>query len=162
MMIMSATVPPTASQTCSSWDASKELELVRCKEDLQGLDVEVFRTSARIAKVTSQEECVGYWAGLPVPRSSLGGGRTLLNLAVQPPSSGNHSFHGLGSNSCHPYLKGLQYIRSPRGCLPHSKCLKVSSCLLSIPVMWYTGGERGPERIEHEALHTGVRWHADD
>lgn len=155
-MIISETVPPTASQTCSSWDASKELELARCKEDLQGLDVEIFSTSARIAKVTSQEGCVGYWAGLPVPRSSVGG-RTLLNLAVQPPSSGNHSFRGLGSNSCHPYLKGLQCIRSPRGCLPHSKCLKVSSCLLSIPVMWYSEGGREPERIEHEAVAKALR-----
>lgn len=88
MMIMSATVPPTASQTCSSWDASKELELARCKEDLQGLDVEVFRTSARIAKVTSQEECVGYWAGLPVPRSSLGGAGPCSTWLCSPPPLG--------------------------------------------------------------------------
>ncbi|XP_006760727.1 PREDICTED: maestro heat-like repeat-containing protein family member 2A [Myotis davidii] len=41
-----------ASQTCSSWDACKELELARCKQDLQGLEVEnIFSASSRIAKV---------------------------------------------------------------------------------------------------------------
>uniref|UniRef100_G1PWU3 Maestro heat like repeat family member 2A n=1 Tax=Myotis lucifugus TaxID=59463 RepID=G1PWU3_MYOLU len=47
---------PTASQTCSSWDACKELELARCKQDLQGLEVEkIFSASSRIAKVMIQE-----------------------------------------------------------------------------------------------------------
>ncbi|KAB0396545.1 hypothetical protein E2I00_006753 [Balaenoptera physalus] len=40
------------SQTCSSWGASKELELEKCKGDLQGSDMEkIFGASSRIAKV---------------------------------------------------------------------------------------------------------------
>ncbi|XP_031308306.2 maestro heat-like repeat-containing protein family member 2A [Camelus dromedarius] len=48
-----------ASQTCSSWGASKELELEKCKEDLQGSDMEkIFSASFRIAKVAcSQFNC---------------------------------------------------------------------------------------------------------
>ena len=42
------------SQTCSSWGASKELELEKCKEDLQGSDMEkIFSISSRISKVMS-------------------------------------------------------------------------------------------------------------
>ncbi|XP_032968339.1 maestro heat-like repeat-containing protein family member 2A, partial [Rhinolophus ferrumequinum] len=55
MDVLSSLLDLHASQTCSSWDASKELELARCKEDLQGLDVEIFRTSARIAKVACMQ-----------------------------------------------------------------------------------------------------------
>ncbi|XP_019483814.1 PREDICTED: maestro heat-like repeat-containing protein family member 2A [Hipposideros armiger] len=51
MDVLSSLLDLHASQTCSSWDASKELELARCKEDLQGLDMDVFSASARIAKV---------------------------------------------------------------------------------------------------------------
>lgn len=65
LLIVSKIVSPTASQTCSSWGPSKELELAKCKEDLQDLDVEkIFNTSSRIAKVTRWEGRVGSWAGL--------------------------------------------------------------------------------------------------
>lgn len=58
---MSKIIFPTASQTCSSWGPSKELELAKCKEDLQSLDVEkIFSASSRIAKVMSWEG--GGWA----------------------------------------------------------------------------------------------------
>ncbi|KAF7468116.1 Hypothetical predicted protein [Marmota monax] len=42
---------PTASQTCSLWDAAKEKELEKCKEDIQEADADkVFCASSRIAK----------------------------------------------------------------------------------------------------------------
>ena len=54
LLIVSKIMFLTASQTCSSWGPSKELELAKCKEDLQGPDVEkIFSASSRIAKVTS-------------------------------------------------------------------------------------------------------------
>ncbi|XP_070279352.1 maestro heat-like repeat-containing protein family member 2A [Myotis yumanensis] len=50
--VLSSLLDLHASQTCSSWDACKELELARCKQDLQGLEVEkIFSASSRIAKV---------------------------------------------------------------------------------------------------------------
>lgn len=65
LLIMSKIVFSTASQTCSSWGPSKELERAKCKEDLQGLDVEkIFSASSRIAKVTSGEGGVGFCVGL--------------------------------------------------------------------------------------------------
>lgn len=54
--ITSEIVFPTASQTCSLWDASKEKELEKCKEDIQGMDSEkIFCASSRIAKVVCME-----------------------------------------------------------------------------------------------------------
>ncbi|XP_039090491.1 maestro heat-like repeat-containing protein family member 2A [Hyaena hyaena] len=52
MDVLSSLLDLHASQTCSSWGPSKELELAKCKEDLQDLDVEkIFNASSRIAKV---------------------------------------------------------------------------------------------------------------
>ncbi|CAK7321248.1 Maestro heat-like repeat-containing protein family member 2A [Vulpes lagopus] len=52
MDVLSSLLDLHASQTCSSWGPSKELELAKCKEDLQGPDVEkIFSASSRIAKV---------------------------------------------------------------------------------------------------------------
>uniref|UniRef100_A0A452UBG3 Maestro heat like repeat family member 2A n=1 Tax=Ursus maritimus TaxID=29073 RepID=A0A452UBG3_URSMA len=52
MGVLSSLLDLHASQTCSSWGPSKELERAKCKEDLQGLDVEkIFSASSRIAKV---------------------------------------------------------------------------------------------------------------
>uniref|UniRef100_A0A673U762 Maestro heat like repeat family member 2A n=1 Tax=Suricata suricatta TaxID=37032 RepID=A0A673U762_SURSU len=52
MEVLSSLLDLHASQTCSSWGPSKELELAKCKEDLQDLDVEkIFSASSRIAKV---------------------------------------------------------------------------------------------------------------
>lgn len=65
LLIVSKIVFPAASQTCSLWGPSEELELAKCKEDLQGLDMEeIFSASSRIAKVTRWEGRVGSWAGL--------------------------------------------------------------------------------------------------
>nr|KAF6496503.1 maestro heat like repeat family member 2A [Rousettus aegyptiacus] len=56
MDVLSCLLDLHASQTCSSWGASKELELAKCKEDLQGLDVEkIFSASSRIAKVACMQ-----------------------------------------------------------------------------------------------------------
>ncbi|XP_066089105.1 maestro heat-like repeat-containing protein family member 2A [Saccopteryx bilineata] len=50
--VLSSLLDLHASQTCASWDASKELELARCKEALQGPEEElILSVSARIAKV---------------------------------------------------------------------------------------------------------------
>uniref|UniRef100_A0A8C0CBE5 Maestro heat like repeat family member 2A n=1 Tax=Balaenoptera musculus TaxID=9771 RepID=A0A8C0CBE5_BALMU len=50
--VLSSLLDLHASQTCSSWGASKELELEKCKGDLQGSDMEkIFSASSRIAKV---------------------------------------------------------------------------------------------------------------
>ncbi|XP_008136942.3 maestro heat-like repeat-containing protein family member 2A [Eptesicus fuscus] len=50
--VLSSLLDLHASQTCSSWDVCKELELARCKENLQSLEVEkIFSASSRIAKV---------------------------------------------------------------------------------------------------------------
>ncbi|CAI9152513.1 unnamed protein product [Rangifer tarandus platyrhynchus] len=52
MDVLASLLDLHASQTCSSWGASKELELEKCKEDLQGSDMEkIFGVSSRIAKV---------------------------------------------------------------------------------------------------------------
>uniref|UniRef100_A0A8D1FVC6 Maestro heat like repeat family member 2A n=1 Tax=Sus scrofa TaxID=9823 RepID=A0A8D1FVC6_PIG len=52
MDVLSSLLDLHASQTCSSWGASKELELEKCKEDLQGSDTEkLVSASSRIAKV---------------------------------------------------------------------------------------------------------------
>uniref|UniRef100_A0A8C3YTQ9 Maestro heat like repeat family member 2A n=1 Tax=Catagonus wagneri TaxID=51154 RepID=A0A8C3YTQ9_9CETA len=52
MDVLSSLLDLHASQTCSSWGASKELELEKCKEALQGSDVEeIISASSRIAKV---------------------------------------------------------------------------------------------------------------
>ncbi|MBV94329.1 Maestro heat-like repeat-containing protein family member 2A, partial [Eschrichtius robustus] len=52
MDVLSSLLDLHASQTCSSWGASKELELEKCKGDLQVSDMEkVFSASSRIAKV---------------------------------------------------------------------------------------------------------------
>ncbi|XP_053453256.1 maestro heat-like repeat-containing protein family member 2A isoform X1 [Nycticebus coucang] len=54
--VLSTLLDLHASQTCSPWSTSKEKELERCKEDLQGVDVEkVFCASSRIAKVICME-----------------------------------------------------------------------------------------------------------
>ncbi|XP_023980516.1 LOW QUALITY PROTEIN: maestro heat-like repeat-containing protein family member 2A [Physeter macrocephalus] len=51
MEVLSSLVDLHASQTCSSWSASKELELEKCKEELQGSDMEkIFSASSRSAK----------------------------------------------------------------------------------------------------------------
>ncbi|XP_073733031.1 maestro heat-like repeat-containing protein family member 2A isoform X2 [Callorhinus ursinus] len=56
MGVLSGLLDLHASQTCSSWGPSKELELAKCKEDLQGLDVEkIFSASSRIAKVACMQ-----------------------------------------------------------------------------------------------------------
>ncbi|XP_060049806.1 maestro heat-like repeat-containing protein family member 2A isoform X2 [Erinaceus europaeus] len=45
-----------ASQTCSPWGPSKELELEECKKDLQGSDMDkILCASSRLAKVTCTE-----------------------------------------------------------------------------------------------------------
>ncbi|XP_059741206.1 maestro heat-like repeat-containing protein family member 2A isoform X5 [Bos taurus] len=52
MDVLASLLDLHASQTCSSWGASKELELEKCKEDLQGSDMEkIFSISSRISKV---------------------------------------------------------------------------------------------------------------
>ncbi|XP_061062043.1 maestro heat-like repeat-containing protein family member 2A isoform X2 [Eubalaena glacialis] len=52
MDVLSSLLDLHASQTCSSWGASKELELEKGKGDLQGSDMEkIFSASSRIAKV---------------------------------------------------------------------------------------------------------------
>ncbi|XP_040306552.1 maestro heat-like repeat-containing protein family member 2A isoform X3 [Herpailurus yagouaroundi] len=51
MDVLSSLLDLHASQTCSLWGPSEELELAKCKEDLQGLDMEeTFSASSRIAK----------------------------------------------------------------------------------------------------------------
>ncbi|XP_037380153.1 maestro heat-like repeat-containing protein family member 2A [Talpa occidentalis] len=56
MDILSSLLDLHASQTCSPWGASKELELVKCREDLQGSDTDkIFCASSRIAKVACME-----------------------------------------------------------------------------------------------------------
>ncbi|XP_004674818.1 PREDICTED: maestro heat-like repeat-containing protein family member 2A [Condylura cristata] len=56
MDILSSLLDLHASQTCSPWGASKELELAKCREDLQDLDGEkVLCASSRIAKVACLE-----------------------------------------------------------------------------------------------------------
>ncbi|XP_054426726.1 maestro heat-like repeat-containing protein family member 2A [Pteronotus mesoamericanus] len=50
--VLSSLLDLHASQTRSSWDASTELELAQCKEDLRAMEVEkIFSASCRIAKV---------------------------------------------------------------------------------------------------------------
>nr|XP_020768222.1 maestro heat-like repeat-containing protein family member 2A isoform X3 [Odocoileus virginianus texanus] len=52
MDVLASLLDLHACQTCSSWGASKELELEKCKEDLQDSDMEkIFGVSSRIAKV---------------------------------------------------------------------------------------------------------------
>ncbi|XP_053759476.1 maestro heat-like repeat-containing protein family member 2A isoform X2 [Panthera pardus] len=52
MDVLSSLLDLHASQTCSLWGPSEELKLAKCKEDLQGLDMEeIFSASSRIAKV---------------------------------------------------------------------------------------------------------------
>ncbi|XP_040087892.1 maestro heat-like repeat-containing protein family member 2A [Oryx dammah] len=52
MDVLASLLDLHASQTCSSWGASKELELEKCKEDLQGSDMEkIFSVSSSISKV---------------------------------------------------------------------------------------------------------------
>ncbi|XP_036109258.1 maestro heat-like repeat-containing protein family member 2A [Molossus molossus] len=54
--VLSSLLDLHASQTCSSWDTSNELELARCKEDLQALEVEkIFSASTRLAKVACMQ-----------------------------------------------------------------------------------------------------------
>ncbi|KAF6115087.1 maestro heat like repeat family member 2A [Phyllostomus discolor] len=54
--VLSCLLDLHASQTCSSWDASTEQELARCKEDLGAAAVEtVFRVSSRIAEVACKQ-----------------------------------------------------------------------------------------------------------
>ncbi|XP_044922736.1 maestro heat-like repeat-containing protein family member 2A [Mustela putorius furo] len=56
MSVLASLLDLHASQTCSSWGPSKELELAKCKEDLQSLDVEkIFSASSRIAKVACMQ-----------------------------------------------------------------------------------------------------------
>lgn len=72
---MSEIVFPPASQTCSSWGASKELELEKCKEDLQGSDTEkLVSASSRIAKVMKPRRLCGPW---PAGAWATLGGRAL-------------------------------------------------------------------------------------
>ncbi|KAG3275581.1 maestro heat like repeat family member 2A [Ictidomys tridecemlineatus] len=54
--ILSSLLDLHASQTCSLWDAAKEKELDKCKEDIQDTDADkVFGASSRIAKVVCME-----------------------------------------------------------------------------------------------------------
>ncbi|XP_048663951.1 maestro heat-like repeat-containing protein family member 2A [Marmota marmota marmota] len=54
--ILSSLLDLHASQTCSLWDAAKEKELEKCKEDIQDADADkVFCASSRIAKVVCME-----------------------------------------------------------------------------------------------------------
>ncbi|XP_058433553.1 maestro heat-like repeat-containing protein family member 2A [Marmota monax] len=54
--ILSSLLDLHASQTCSLWDAAKEKELEKCKEDIQEADADkVFCASSRIAKVVCME-----------------------------------------------------------------------------------------------------------
>ncbi|KFO32440.1 HEAT repeat-containing protein 7B1 [Fukomys damarensis] len=56
LLITSESVFPTASQTCSLWDAAKEMELQRCREDLLSMDEgKISCASSRIAKVVCRE-----------------------------------------------------------------------------------------------------------
>ncbi|XP_040306553.1 maestro heat-like repeat-containing protein family member 2A isoform X4 [Herpailurus yagouaroundi] len=56
MDVLSSLLDLHASQTCSLWGPSEELELAKCKEDLQGLDMEeTFSASSRIAKVVCMQ-----------------------------------------------------------------------------------------------------------
>ncbi|XP_030181975.1 maestro heat-like repeat-containing protein family member 2A [Lynx canadensis] len=56
MDVLSSLLDLHASQTCSLWGPSEELELAKCKEDLQGLDMEeIFSASSRIAKVVCMQ-----------------------------------------------------------------------------------------------------------
>lgn len=56
LLIVSESVFPTASQTCSLWGAAKENELQKCKEDLLSADEEkISCASSRIAKVVCME-----------------------------------------------------------------------------------------------------------
>ncbi|XP_055280209.1 maestro heat-like repeat-containing protein family member 2A [Moschus berezovskii] len=52
MDVLASLLDLRASQACSSWGTSKELELEKCKEDLQDSDMEkIFSVSSRISKV---------------------------------------------------------------------------------------------------------------
>ncbi|KAB0388173.1 hypothetical protein FD755_003129 [Muntiacus reevesi] len=52
MDVLASLLDLHASQTCSSWGACNELELEKCKEDLQGSDMEkILGVSSRISKV---------------------------------------------------------------------------------------------------------------
>ncbi|KAB0340016.1 hypothetical protein FD754_023472, partial [Muntiacus muntjak] len=52
MDVLASLLDLRASQTCSSWGACNELELEKCKEDLQGSDMEkILGVSSRISKV---------------------------------------------------------------------------------------------------------------
>ncbi|XP_006866874.1 PREDICTED: maestro heat-like repeat-containing protein family member 2A [Chrysochloris asiatica] len=54
--VLSSLLDLHASQTCSLWEASKEKELMKCKEDLGGSDEDkIFCASSRIAKVVCME-----------------------------------------------------------------------------------------------------------
>lgn len=76
---MPDTCIPPASQTCSSWGASKELELEKCKEGLQGSDMEkIFGVSSRIAKVMIRK---AVWVWPPGAWAISGGGARLLPMA---------------------------------------------------------------------------------
>ncbi|XP_026902981.2 maestro heat-like repeat-containing protein family member 2A isoform X2 [Acinonyx jubatus] len=56
MDVLSSLLDLHASQTCSLWGPSEKLELAKCKEDLQGLNMEeVFSVSSRIAKVVCMQ-----------------------------------------------------------------------------------------------------------
>ncbi|GAB5576106.1 maestro heat-like repeat-containing protein family member 2A isoform X5 [Prionailurus iriomotensis] len=56
MDVLSSLLDLHASQTCSLWGPSEELELAKCKEDLQVLDMEeIFSASSRIAKVVCMQ-----------------------------------------------------------------------------------------------------------
>ncbi|XP_042851655.1 maestro heat-like repeat-containing protein family member 2A isoform X5 [Panthera tigris] len=56
MDVLSSLLDLHASQTCSLWGPSEELKLAKCKEDLQGLDMEeIFSASSRIAKVVCMQ-----------------------------------------------------------------------------------------------------------
>ncbi|XP_021482933.1 maestro heat-like repeat-containing protein family member 2A [Meriones unguiculatus] len=54
--VLSSLLDLHVSQTCSLWGASKEQELEKCKEDLQGTDMDkISSASSRIAKVVCPE-----------------------------------------------------------------------------------------------------------
>lgn len=135
-VVVSDTVLPTASQTCTSWDASTELELASCKEDLQGWDAEtIFRASTRIAKVTSQGACVG--ARCPGALWGIG------PCSAWPCSPQSPAVHSPWSNSCQLHLNGLECV----GAAWHAGgAYKVPSYVLCTPVMGYPEGGGDPRK----------------
>nr|XP_058908883.1 maestro heat-like repeat-containing protein family member 2A [Kogia breviceps] len=73
MEVLSSLLDLHASQTCSSWGTSKELEVEKCKEELQGSDTEkIFSASSRIAKacVATVFQCVHFWGWKALESSS--------------------------------------------------------------------------------------------